>query len=109
MHRVGGPGGRHGSSGRSRENLRWKRAVSNLETSRGKESIWQSSLETSNVIDGLAVTDEKETHFQRRGCRNMVDDGGGVTWRAAPTQGISYPRVAKSGAAGVLGMMRVLE
>ena len=38
----------------------------------------ESILETSDVVDGFAVADEKETHFQRRGCRNMVDDG---RWR----------------------------
>jgi len=53
-----------------------------------KRYIWLNILETGNVIDGFAVADEEETHFQRRGCRNMVDEGGGgVTWRAAVAEG----------------------
>lgn len=60
----------------------------------------QDIPDAGDVVDGFAVADEEETHLsasrmQKHGRRGH----GGVTWRAAPTQGISCRGVAKSAAA----------
>ena len=65
MHRDDEPGGLRGWSGQSHENLRCTQLVS-TGVSEEEESRDRNVLETGDIVDRLAVANEKETHFQRR-------------------------------------------